>query len=73
MPEGIRFEGTFVAGKLGGHTVMTSRDGERYDGQFVADKREGHGVYVWPDGTRYDGQFVAAREVTVRDDAGSRG
>jgi hypothetical protein len=59
MPEGFRFEGTFVAGKLGGHAVMTSRDGNRYDGQYVAGKREGHGVSVYASGERYEGQFVA--------------
>ena len=57
-PNGIRFEGTFVAGKQERHAVVTNRDGDRYDGKYVDDKMEGHGVYVFANGGRYDGQYV---------------
>jgi hypothetical protein len=34
-PNGYRFEGTFVAGKVQGHAVVTSRDGDCFEGQYM--------------------------------------
>jgi hypothetical protein len=62
MPAGFRFKGTFVAGLLEGHAVMTSLGGNRYEGQCVGGKMEGNGVFVFASGNRYEGQFVAGKK-----------
>ena len=61
-PNGIRFDGSFVAGKMEGHGVMTSRDGARYEGQVVnGESFEGQGTFTfvsagnWPTARRGPG------------------
>ena len=59
---GIKFEGTFVDGRLSGRGKIIRPDGGKiYSRKFSKGKAYGRGKKVWPDGSMYLGNMVASR------------
>jgi hypothetical protein len=55
---GVRFEGSFVAGQIDGKGRFVWPDGSFYDGDLLNGLRHGEGTYTLPDKvTRYTGQW----------------
>ena len=66
-PNGARYEGAFVSGKMHGKGIMTwgagSYKGDRYEGDFVDGKRTGKGLYLSANGNRFEGDFVDGKYI----------
>ncbi|AJF97456.1 Morn repeat protein [Pandoravirus inopinatum] len=51
------YEGLWHHGKMHGHGVRTSRDGQQYVGEYVDDHCCGQGTCMWPEGDQYEGEW----------------
>ncbi len=56
-PDGSRYEGGVVNGKMQGKGVWTHPDGDRYEGDFVDGRKHGKGVYTQSDGGTFTGNW----------------
>lgn len=61
LPNGDRYEGEVVDGRLNGLGTYIWADGDRYEGDFADDLPHGRGRYTWADGRRYEGQFEGGK------------
>jgi hypothetical protein len=57
-PDGARYEGDFVGGRMHGNGVLQFADGNVSQGTFDNDSMTGKGTFLWANGDRYDGGFV---------------
>jgi hypothetical protein len=61
LPDGSRYEGTTLQGRLHGRGRLSSHTQGDYLGDFVMGRREGQGEIRWPNGDTFSGSFVADR------------
>ncbi len=58
FPDGSRYQGTLLNGKMHGKGLILWADGGRYEGDFVNGLRTGKGTYRWVSGDEYSGDFL---------------
>ena len=58
LPDGSRYHGQIVDGRLQGQGRLDRADGSHYSGQFKDGLFDGQGELVRADGSRYQGHFV---------------
>lgn len=61
LPDGARYRGDLVEGRLQGEGRLDYPDGSRYIGHFDAGQRQGPGEWKGADGTHYQGDFAAGQ------------
>ena len=60
-PDGRRYEGGHVDGRMHGRGVLSWPNGARYEGDFFRDAMHGRGTLVHATGDRYEGDFAENR------------
>lgn len=65
LPNGTRYEGEFINGKLVGETKILYTSGSIYVGPVLNKSRHGRGVHTLSNGTRYEGDFIDDKLVGV--------
>mmetsp|Transcript_11416 Transcript_11416/g.32141 ORF Transcript_11416/g.32141 Transcript_11416/m.32141 type:complete len:231 (+) Transcript_11416:190-882(+) len=60
-PDGGRYEGQFLAGKVHGVGKLVYPNGDVYEGEWHQNQAHGRGKFVHKDGSSYEGQWVQDR------------
>lgn len=56
FPDGTKYEGQFVNGKMDGRGVMTYNNGDVYDGMFKNNLKHGEGEHFKVDTNNFEGR-----------------
>lgn len=61
LPDGTRYDGSFVNGVCSGLGIMNFPDGSKYEGEFMQGWFHGSGIFFRSDGMKYEGEFRGGR------------
>ncbi|NNE29462.1 MAG: peptidase C14 caspase catalytic subunit p20, partial [Saprospiraceae bacterium] len=60
-PSGALYKGQFKGGKIHGHGILYSKNGNVYKGQWKAHYKNGQGKFIFANGDSYQGGFVKSK------------
>ena len=65
FPDGSKYIGEVLNGKLHGKGCYWWKDGRKYNGEYNSNVISGKGVFEWPDGRKYDGEYFNGQKEGV--------